>query len=110
MYMSICLLLDNLLQHLTTKGFKCEVCIVAQFKQICLKKAAIETAATATKVQDSTLESVATWIKNRNWKRIKVQFLLVKEEKIESVVWSVGLPHWQTKYISSACHDKLKYF
>ena len=43
---SVLLLLYNLLQHFTTKGFKCEVGIVAKFQQVCLEQVAIETATT----------------------------------------------------------------
>ena len=71
------LLLSNLLKHLPTERFECEVSVVAQLQEIRLEEVAIEAAAATAQVQDATLERVPARVKDSHREGIQMHFLLV---------------------------------
>ena len=71
------LLLSNLLKHLPTERFECEVSVVAQLQEIRLEEVAIEAATATAQVQDTALERVPARIKDSHREGIQMHFLLV---------------------------------
>ena len=98
------LLLDNLLQHLSTEWLERKIGIEPQLQKIRLDQIAVKTATATTQVQNSTLQGIPAWVEYGHWKCIEMHLLLIQQEEIESIVGLVCLPHWKTQNITLSIH------